>query len=225
MPKELEIEFLIPVKGTVLDEYLARGWYRMGAYIFTTHILRPHSNDEAYPVFWLRYDVSKVVLSRSARNIVKACRGFSVRFRPFSMTDELADLYSRYHAGIDFQASETLENVLFDLNRVVYDTYLIEVRDNGRLIAVGIFDKGKESIAGIVNFYDHDYKQYSLGKLMILLKYQYCLFYKISWYYPGYYSPEYPKFDYKLFLDKEATEVYLPGSDAWLAYTEFTKLR
>lgn len=214
---------MIPVKGSLLDEYLAKGWYRMGAYIFTTHVLKPHNDDATYPVFWLRYDVARVRLSKTGTSIIKGCSRFSVRFRPFTMTDELADLYSRYFASINFEASETLEQVLFDVNRVVYETCVVEVSDQGKLVAAGIFDIGKDAIAGITNFYDPAYKKYSLGKLLVLLKYQYCLHFNIPWYYPGYYSPEYPKFDYKLFLDKQATEVYLPAEDAWVPYEYFTR--
>ncbi len=220
MAADLQMEFVIPVKGSLLDEYLAKGWYRMGAYIFTTHVLRPDDN-KGYPVYWLRYSVPQVRMAKKSLDIIKGCAGFSVRFSQFRYTAELEELYARYHASINFSASETLEHVLSDVNRVVYDSWLIEIRDNGRLIAAGVFDRGKHAIAGIVNFYDPDYKKYSLGKLLVLLKYQYCMHSHIPWYYPGYYSPEYPKFNYKLFLDKQATEVYLPATDEWVAYGAF----
>jgi arginyl-tRNA--protein-N-Asp/Glu arginylyltransferase len=220
MANDLQMQFVIPVKGPLLDEYLARGWYRMGAYIFTTHTLRPDDGN-AYPVYWLRYSVPHVQLGKKSTDIIKGCAGFSVRFRPFSLSGELEELYARYHASINFNASETLEGVLFDVSRVVYDSYLIEVRDNGRLVAAGVFDRGKDAIAGIVNFYDPEYKKYSLGKLLVLLKYQYCLHSRIPWYYPGYFSPTYAKFNYKLFLDKRATEVYLPVVNEWIQYHNF----
>lgn len=220
MANDLQMQFVIPVKGPLLDEYLARGWYRMGAYIFTTHTLRPDDGN-AHPVYWLRYSVPHVQLGKKSTDIIKGCAGFSVRFRPFSLSGELEELYARYHASINFNASETLEGVLFDVSRVVYDSYLIEVRDNGRLVAAGVFDKGKDAIAGIVNFYDPEYKKYSLGKLLVLLKYQYCLHSRIPWYYPGYFSPSYPKFSYKLFLDRRATEVYLPVVNEWIQYHNF----
>ncbi|MEJ7659632.1 MAG: hypothetical protein WKG07_08390 [Hymenobacter sp.] len=44
----------------------------------------------------------------------------------------------------------------------------MEVRAEGHLIAAGIFDQGTRSLAGIVNFYDPDYRKYSLGKYLML---------------------------------------------------------
>jgi arginyl-tRNA--protein-N-Asp/Glu arginylyltransferase len=220
MADDTQMEFVVPVKGALLDEYLAKGWYRMGAYIFTTHTLRP-DDGKVYPVFWLRYNVANVRMGKRSTDIIKACAGFSARFCPFQLTGELEELYARYHASINFTASGTLENVLYDVTRTVYDSYLIEIRDGNKLIAAGVFDRGRHAIAGIVNFFDPVYKKFSLGKLLVLLKYQYCIHNRIPIYYPGYYSPEYAKFDYKLFLDKNATEVYLPLANQWVAYHEF----
>ena len=42
-----------------------------------------------------------------------------------------------------------------------------------------------------------------------------------KWYYPGYIVQGLPKFDYKLFLDKSATEVFLPAEGSWIGYPEF----
>lgn len=222
MAEQLQMELVVPVKGATLDRYLERGWYRMGAHIFTTHSLCPNGNEECYPVFWLRYDVQKVNPGSAAKKIVKGCKGMAVRFRRFFMTAELAELYSRYHASIDFRASETLEGVLHDINNIVYDSWIVEVLHGKRLVAAGVFDRGLDTIAGIANCYDPEYKKHSLGKLLVLLKLQYCKHHGLRWYYPGYYAIGYNKFDYKLFLDKEATEVYIPEQDAWIPYLSFT---
>ena len=58
-------------------------------------------------------------------------------------------------------------------------------------------------------------------KFIMLQKYLYCLRNNITYYYPGYFSTEHPVFDYKLFIDKAATEVYLPGNDIWIGYDLF----
>ena len=175
MSEDFDVHFLTEVKDDVLDRYLAKGWYRMGLYIFTTHSLQPTGDDNSYPVFWLRYEVGKVRLSRSSRALIKLTNSFTATVRTFSLT----------------------------------------------LIAAGILDRGRRAIAGIINFYDPAYKKYGLGKYLVLLKYFYCVQQNIPWYYPGYYSPTYPKFDYKLFLDKNATEVFRREQQDWLPYTEF----
>jgi arginine-tRNA-protein transferase len=111
---------------------------------------------------------------------------------------------------------------MVDTSNILFDSKLIEVRDGGKLIAAGIFDQGSATIAGIKNIYHPEYKKYSLGKYMILLKYQYCLQQGIKWYYPGYFAPENPKFNYKIDFDKNATEVCLPPEKKqWIPLNDF----
>jgi arginine-tRNA-protein transferase len=45
----------------------------------------------------------------------------------------------------------------------------------------------------------------------------------ISFYYTGYISTSISKFDYKLFPDKEAVEVYLPLENKWVRYNAIGK--
>jgi arginine-tRNA-protein transferase len=100
---------------------------------------------------------------------------------------------------------------------------MIRIFDGGKLIGVGVFDVGKNSIAGIKNYFHPDYKKYSLGKLLVLLKAEFCLQNSIKWYYPGYIVPGYAKFDYKLFLNKDQTEIYSIENDAWSTFNEVEK--
>jgi arginine-tRNA-protein transferase len=100
---------------------------------------------------------------------------------------------------------------------------MVEIRDCTRLIAVGYFDKGSNSIAGILNFYHPDYKKYSLGKYLILKKIDYALGHGIEFYYTGYMSTIYTKFDYKLYPDTNAIEVWLPVEKEWTSYNLFSK--
>lgn len=213
-----DIHFLPSVRGKILDLYLAKGWYRTACYLFTTHTIEPYNNEISYPVIWLRYKVASVKLSTANRQLIRKNKHFKVIVRPFSITDELVGLHKKYIANLKFQASQSLQDLLVDVGNVIFESYVIEVRDEEKLIAAGIFDKGLHAIAGIVNCYDPDYKKHSLGRFLIMLKYSYCVVHKIPLYYPGYYSPEYPVFDYKLTLDKAATEIYIPDTDTWQPY-------
>ena len=95
---------------------------------------------------------------------------------------------------------------------------MIEVRDGNILVAVGFFDKGTNAIAGILNFYHPDYKKFSLGKYLILQKIEFARANRFLYYYTGYISTHISKFDYKLFPDKRAIEVYLPVEKIWVPY-------
>ncbi len=92
------------------------------------------------------------------------------------------------------------------------------------MIAVGYFDKGNNSLAGILNFYHPEYKKYSLGKYLILNKIDFALENDIPFYYTGYISTFYTKFDYKLYPDVNAIEVYLPVEKEWQPYNQFDKI-
>lgn len=224
MEEDFKIAYLENAKGHILDQLLAMGWYRMGMYVFTTNGLETEKDGPLHPVYWLRYDVSKVELSKSSRQIVKAASKFEVYLRRFEVTPEVAELHERYRENLAFNTDADLTKVIADPNGSIFDTLMFELRDNGKLIGLGIFDVGDDTIAGIKSIYDPAYKKYSPGKYLMLLKLEYCRQHYISWYYPGYYSTTLPKFDYKLFLDEEATQVYLPEHGLWIPYTHFKRL-
>ncbi len=221
MVDDFDVALLDAVKGEILDHYLGKGWYRMGMYIFTTSVVQ--TEESAFPVYWLRYVVPQIQLNKNNLALIKKNQHFTVSYQPLTHTQELEDLHSAYYNSIKFETSPDLQEFIFEPGKEIFDTYVIEVREAGKLIAAGIFDKGKDSIAGIKIFFDPHYKKYSPGKYLILLKYNYCRLHHINWYYPGYFSPSYPKFDYKLFVDKNSTEVFLPEENDWISYEEFLK--
>ncbi len=203
-----------------LDEFLARGWYRMHQTIFTTNYI---VDEEAhYRVFWLRYNLQYYIHTKSSRQLLARNSALSVVIHPFELTDELEELYSRYRNSISFDGAPSIKHWLFyeEQERNIYDSYLVEIRSDNRLIAAGVFDKGAQSIAGIMNFYDPEYKKYSLGKHLILLKVNYAIQKGYKYYYPGYLVYGYPKFNYKLFVGEEFTETYIPELKRWFPYTK-----
>jgi arginine-tRNA-protein transferase len=86
------------------------------------------------------------------------------------------------------------------------------------LIAVGIFDKGTTTIAGIMNMYHPAYHSFSLGKYIMLHKIDFARANGIAWYYTGYISTASTRFDYKTFPDMASVEVYLPVEKKWVPY-------
>jgi leucyl-tRNA---protein transferase len=212
-----DIHFPEQLSGDDLDEYLAKGWYRMGQIIFTTnHIVY---EETVYRVYWLRYYIPSIQYGKSHQKIVTSNQHFSAETKPLQITEELEGLYALYKSSVSFQASETVRNFLLDGGTAdIYNTSVIEIRDNNKLIGAGIFDNGNNSIAGIMNFYDPAYKKYSLGKYLMLLKINYAKSTGKTWYYPGYIVAGYPKFDYKLFIGKDIAEIYLPEFSSWMKY-------
>ena len=209
-------------KGKVLDTYLANGYYRMQHRLFTLNYI--FIRDTGMPVFWMRMKVANVEESNTAKAIRKACKSFKVTYKKAVITDEINDLFRQYRMMIDFDTSYSCAAYLHDDEfKLPFNSKLVEIRDFNRLIAVGFFDKGTNSIAGILNFYHPDYKKYSLGKYLILKKIDYSVEKKIQFFYSGYIAANFTKFDYKLFPDINALEVFLPIEKEWKPFLEYNK--
>lgn len=205
------------ISGIQLDAFLAKGWYRMGQGIFTTNYVIQHN--DFFRVYWLRYNLGMLRLGKRQRQIIHVNSRFTQTTRPLQINSELEALYTLYKTDISFEPAESVKSWLLEKQtHNIYDSQVIEIRDGDLLIAAGIFDNGRDSIAGILNFYHPDYKKYSLGKFLMLQKIRNAIDTGKKWYYPGYIVKDYPKFDYKLFVDKAAAELFLPEKNQWYPY-------
>jgi arginine-tRNA-protein transferase len=70
-----------------------------------------------------------------------------------------------------------------------------------------------------MNFYHPEYRKFSLGKVLMLLKVEHARALGYQYYYPGYLVHNYPKFDYKLFPCLAATEVFDCLTSRWLPFS------
>ncbi len=209
--------------GTLLDNYLAAGYYRMGQYIFTTDTILHQAR--RYFVFWLRYPLAAFYFDKKPQKLLSLNRNFEIGIRDFYINDEIEQLYQAYVDYVSFDAPPTLQSVLFGETFAsspanAFDSEIIEIRDGQRLVAAGVYDKGLTSLAGIMNFYDPDYKKYSPGKLLMLLKIQHALALGMEFYYPGYIAYEYTKFDYKLYPNPVLAQIYDSGKKDWMPYSK-----
>lgn len=215
MLSENKIYYPEKMNGEELDDFLEMGWYRMGQSIFTTHFI--FLEESYYRVFWLRYNLNNIALSKSQKRLKDKHQQFDVSVKPLEITDEIEQLYAAYKTCVNFAGAESVHQWLFgDAPPTnVFDTELIEIRDNQKLIAVGVADWGSKSIAGIINFYHPEYKRFSLGKYLMLIKIELGQSKNIQWYYPGYLVYQRPEFDYKLCFNNNAVEVLIPELDGW----------
>ncbi len=206
------------MKGSQLDFCLSKGYFRMQQAIFTCRFLL--FNNRLCSVHWLRIAVGNVTYGAKQRRLLRLNEKFLVAIKPFALTEEIEILYALYKSTVDFDAPDSVESwLLVGAIHNAFDTYVIEVRDENRLIAAGIFDKGSQSIAGIMNFYHPDYHKQSLGKYLMLLKINYARLQQKAYYYPGYVATNYLKFDYKLFSCEAATQVFDGNSGEWLPFS------
>jgi leucyl-tRNA---protein transferase len=222
-----EPDYILPtINGfghKILDYYLAQGYYRTQHILFTTNITRLDFGSTEVPVFWLRNLVKHLLPQHSANIILKKCHHFKVVYKFATINHEIEALYQKYRDQMKFSTALTVYDYLHQIGNNPFDSKMIEIRHNQQLIAVGYFDEGENSIAGILNFYDPNYAKYSLGKLLILKKIAYAQAQNITYYYTGYISTVSPKFDYKIFPSINAVEVYLPIEKIWVPYSIFNK--
>ena len=214
-------------RGETLDRYLAAGFYRMREQIFTTHEICKTQLDGRVgfePVFWLRSEIARMSTPDSVKKIRRKCRHFDVRISPLHITEEIEDLYLLYYMHIDFDiAFSAFRSILIDDGINPFDTWMVEVREGDRLISAGFFDKGKESIQGLVNFYDPEYSKFSLSKYMMIRLVEHGRETGMRYFYPGYIYAVDGKMDYKLFTGLDGMEVYMAMEKEWHEYRRYDK--
>lgn len=203
-----------------LDQYLARGWFRMGQTIFTTNFLNFRNN--FFSAIWLRIPLPEFVADKTEQKLLKKNTRFRIEIRQASITAEKEHLFSAYKKNISFEASNTLNTLLYGkAGYNIYNTSEINLYDADKLIAVGFFDIGQTSAAGIASFYDPAYKKFSLGKYLIYLKIEYCKKIGLQFFYPGYFVPGYSLFDYKLRIGEPVLQYLEFPSLQWRAFASF----
>lgn len=211
------------LNGAQLDAFLANGWYRMRQILFTQSHYHGHPSELDRPVWWLRFPVDGIVDRDSHKRMRRRNRHLRVEtLDPFVNRRVYETLYDRYFESIDFDGYPSVEEALFEYPRRegLFHTCGIGLYDGKRLVAMGVFDLGRDSCASILHFYDPDYARLSLGRHLMLLTTDLLRERGYRWYYPGYVVPGLPKFDYKLFLGREAAEYYHPETGAWKSFED-----
>ena len=202
-----------------LDAYLEKGWFRMNQTLFITHFL--HFESQFYPAVWLRYPLINGLKDLLDKKLKPILRRFQLTVKPWQYSPEQEELFSFYRANAGINLTATLHELLLGYEEVnVFNTIQIELVDDNRLIALGIFDMGEKSAAGITNIFHPDYRKYSLGKALIYAKMQYSQQQGLKWFYPGYAVPGKSRFNYKLDIAPDHTEYFCAVSHQWLPFTQ-----
>ena len=203
------------ITGEELDEYLASGWFRLRQELISVF-------DRLNCYFWLRTIVNKVELQKTQQRVFRKAIKFHVEIINCTVTQEIEELWAHYKGFIDFEVARTVAMNIYDSEmHNQFNTKLVTVRDNEKLIAVGYFDVGKNSIASILHFYHQEYKKYSLGKYLLLIEMEYAIKNGINYYYTGYINTLNSKYDYKLFCGKDAIEFYMKNEKKWIPWNSF----
>jgi arginyl-tRNA--protein-N-Asp/Glu arginylyltransferase len=197
-----------------LDAFLALGWFRMHQTIFTTEALL--IDNKMFPVIWLRVRLLDFELGRTYRSIRKRNGQLHLDIQKAVISPQHASLYDSYKESVSFEIAPSLEWLLYGNSyRDIYNTYMVNVFDQDKMIGAGFFDLGHQSAAGITSFFDPAYKKYSIGKYMIYEKMLYCKKVNFRFFYPGYFVPGYSRFDYKLEIGRSSLEYFCKVTNRW----------
>jgi len=209
------------LKPTELDNYLSRGWFRMGQSIFTCHFL--YFDSVLYSAIWIRLNLENYKFSKSLRKILRRNNArFKTIIRRGRIDEEKETLYQKHKQRFEGYIANTLKESLQEGKKHnLYDTYEVCVFDGEQLVAASFFDVGGNSVASIMGLFDPSYGKYSLGFYTMLAEIVYCMNEEKKYYYPGYVVPGYAAFDYKLRIG--AVDYFCPYEKIWKAYNTLTE--
>lgn len=175
-----------------------------------------------YDTIWLRVRLHDFCGDKKYKTLARKNSGFRIEINKALITPEHEALFTAYKKHIPFEGASSLHSLLHgdsDLN--VFNTFMINMFDGDKLIGTGCFDLGNQSVEGIFSVYDPAYKNYSLGKFMIYEKMHFCKREGFTYFYPGYFVPGYPMFDYKKEIGREALEYLDRGKNEWYPMERF----
>lgn len=182
------------------DQYLASGWFRGSVMLYKMGMLCMEGDIQS--VLNIRLNLKSHEASKSQRKVLsKGSKRFRFEIKPARLNDRKEELYQqhkqRFKGFIHHSLSDYLQSGFL---QTVFDTYELDVWDGDQLVAVSFFDRGQQSMAGLLCVYAEGYSKFSLGKLTMLLEVEHAKSLGIKWYYPGYVLTPSPSFDYKLEL-------------------------
>ncbi len=206
--------------GAWLDLALYNGWFRMAQLFFTNQYIC--FDAVMYRTVWLRNKIKSYKSGKTISNLHKRNQRFRYDCKPLQLLDAHHNLYTKYKNFMPFDMSISLQSLLFDFAQTdCFNTYQIEIYDNEKLIGCSFFDVGNNSAEGISSIYDPDYTKHSIGKYLIYLQIEYCKKNNIEYFYPGYFVPYYPAFDYKLGIANDCLEYYCNTSKSWKSIQDY----
>jgi leucyl-tRNA---protein transferase len=181
-----------------LDDYLARGWYRVGASLFTSRYLL--SDGELRSTVWTRSRIEGHRFGRNARRLLRRNDALLRReLRPAAPDTLREALYQRYLQHVGPGRSASLSDFLRgEGDPDVFDTWEIGFYQGEALVGFSWFDRGASTLQSLIGVFDPDRAHLSLGRYSLLCEVRLCIEEGRDFHYSGYVLPGDPKMDYKL---------------------------
>ena len=184
------------VRGDQLDKLLADGWRHFGTYFFRYNF--GYYEFDIRRVIPLRIRVADFSLSKSQRRVLRDNVDTHIEINPIHITKESIDLFERHKQRFKFGVPDSIYDFLSDdPARVPCDAFEVDVRIDGRLVAVSYFDVADNSVSAIYAMFDPDLPKRSLGILTMLKEIEHTREMGKEFYYQGYAYEGRSFYDYK----------------------------
>ena len=176
---------------------LDRGWRRFGKMNFVPEC---KSCDKCISI---RIDVKNYKFSKSEKRVFNKNIDTELFIQKPSLSHEHLNLYDKYHTYMQGKKKWNYKEITADdyFSSYVdgandFGKEILYVRD-GKLVAVALCDFITAGISSIYCYYDHDYKDLSLGKYSILAQIQIAKNNNIPYIYLGYWIKDHFSMGYK----------------------------
>jgi arginyl-tRNA--protein-N-Asp/Glu arginylyltransferase len=149
----------------------------------------------------IRVPVARFAPTRSQRRVVRRNERDVevVRVRP-TVTAQHLELYNRHsrERGLSLRADLATErDYRFFLIETCVDTWELQYRVAGRLVAVSILDFGRAAVSSVYHYFDPDEAWRSLGVFSVVRELELCASLGLEWYYLGLYVDACAHLNYK----------------------------
>lgn len=155
----------VPMSMDLYSQLIELGYRRSG-----DHIYRPHCRNcgQCLPC---RIDTGRFRPNRSQRRCLQANRNCSSRRVRAGYTDEHFQLYRRY-VNARHPDGNMANPLPQDFTDFLYsswsDTYFLELRENGNLLAVAVHDQVRSGLSAVYSYFNPDMPGRGLGTYCVL---------------------------------------------------------
>ena len=183
-----------PEPQAVYNELIQRGFRRSGEFVY-----RPGC-PQCKACVPVRVVCQEFCPRRTDKRNLKRNSDLKIDFRKAEFTEEYFDLYHRYlsqrhnDGGMDNPAPADFERFL--LNPWA-ETLFLDVRLNGKLVALAVTDATTDGLSAVYTFFDPTMPERALGRYCILQQIELSNLMSLPYLYMGYWVNDCQKMEYK----------------------------
>lgn len=193
-----EMTTLSAVAPEQMDALWAEGWRHFGRDFFR-YSMTLSGTAELLVIQPLRLDLAAFRPGKSQRRILRRNADTEVRIVPAVVDAEREAIFLRHRERFTENVPDSLRTFMPESHpaRDPCECVSVEVRLQGRLIAVSYLDVGAEAVSSVYAVFEPDEAERSPGTLTLLAEIGWAAAQGKRWLYPGYATVQPSHYDYK----------------------------